>query len=217
MVSAQKYFFKNHSFALCLGFAGLLAFSSCSTKDTNDVAQAGKNVAKEPGLQGKWSTACGSAGAFDASGKSTYIFEPLKYEKSLNLYKDSSCNETLAIARYEGEFKVGSGDDLADGVKRVDLTPKKLILKANSEGGVKAMNLIKLCGISDWALNTERDVTAGAVDGKCLSEPINQVQYDVYKLADNKLSFGKTFITGAPNKEEQRPTKVSDQVLVPAQ
>ena len=193
------------------------ALVACGTKTADDVSQAGKNIAGEPGLQGKWTSSCGKVEALKTSGKSTYIFEPLKYEKNLMFYKDANCSEAMGNAKYKGEYKIGSGDDLEGGAKRIDLIPKTLTMSANTQAGVDALNLIKFCGISDWALNQERDVTNSANGGKCLIENMNESQYDIFTLNSDKLTFGSTFLFGAPTKEENRPKKVGSQTLVPAQ
>ena len=203
-------------FGAAASLACLSLVSACGSDSADDVKKSVSNLTGESELQGKWTTTCGKAGVLDASGKSTYIFEPLRYEKALNIYKDDQCNETLAVATYKGEFKIGTGEGLAEGVKRIDVTPKTLILKANSKAGVAAMNLISVCGINDWAVNVERDVSVAAKGGKCLSETIDTPQYDVYTLGNDQLKFGATLVLGAPTSEDQRPTKVNETALVPA-
>jgi hypothetical protein len=199
-----------------LSVIAIAGLNACGADSSDDVVDAAKNLKNEPKLQGKWTSECSAVGVLDTSGKATYLFEPLRYEKTLMIYKDTNCSETLAVAQYKGEFLLGDGKDLDAGVTRINLTPKTLTLKANSEAGVNAMNLAKFCGVTDWKVNEERDVTAGATDGKCLTEAIGREQFDVYSLKDEKLTFGSAYVTGAPNDNAKRPTKLSDKALVPA-
>ena len=198
--------------ALCAALLGALV--GCGSDSSDDVSDSAKNLTREPSLQGAWVSTCDTAKPLEASAKATFRFGPLRYEKSILLFKDGGCTQELAKAVYRGEFKIGRATDLKEGLNRIDLNPKTLAITASTQAGVDALNLINLCGITDWALGQERDVTAGAADGKCLTERINQTQYDVYRLEEKKLTFGSIFVFGAPVQIDKRPTDIGNKVFV---
>jgi hypothetical protein len=198
---------------LCAGLG--LALVGCGSDSSDDVADAGRNLARAPDLQGAWVSTCDTFGPLNLSGKAFYAFEPLRYKKKIALYDDKQCATQNAEVRYTGEFKIGNSDDLPDGQNRVDLTPKTIVVKPTTEKGVTAFNTAKLCGVSDWAVGVSRDVTAAAKQGDCLSEKIEATQYDVYALDDKTLKFGSAYLLGAPTKSENRPSQLNERVFQP--
>ena len=119
---------------------------------------------------------------------------------------------------YTGEFALGNTDDLAENARRVDLTPKKLHVTATTESGVSAMNLAAMCGIKDWTLNKEREVTEAAVAGNCLfAEKVGVTQFDIFAMDDQTLKFGKSFLLGSVTDVASRPTKLSDRTFSKAE
>lgn len=193
--------------------AGALALTACGSDDSDDVVDAGRNLARAPELQGAWVSTCDAYGPLKLSGKAYYAFEPLRYKKKIAIYSDDACAKQTAEVRYTGEFKVGNSDDLPEGLNRVDFTPKTLVVKPTSEEGAKALNATKLCGISDWKIDASRDVTQAAKQGNCLAEKLEVTQFDVYSLDDKTLKFGSTYLLGAPTKAENRPSQLNERAF----
>ena len=203
-----------------LFIAGLATVAvGCGSDSSDDVADAGRNLARAPDLQGAWVSTCDGfgVGPLQLSGKAYYAFEPLQYKKKIALYADKQCATQNAEVRYTGEFNIGNSDDLPEGQNRVDLVPKTIVVKATSQAGVDALNAAKLCGVSDWTINASRDVTAAAKQGDCLAERIEATQYDVYSLDDKTLRFGSAYLLGAPTKAESRPSKLNERVFQPSE
>ncbi len=196
--------------------AGALALAACGKDDdSDDVGDAGRNLARAPGLQGAWASTCDAFGPLDLSGKAFYAFQGNKYQKKITVHSDDQCATQTAEIRYVGEFKVGNGDDLANGLNRVDLTPKSVSVKATTEDGARALNAARLCGIIDWKVDQARDVAAAARQGDCIGERIDAVQYDVYGISDKALKFGSAYLLGAPIRAESRPARLNERVFQP--
>jgi hypothetical protein len=193
--------------------AGALCLTACGSDDSDDVADAGRNLARAPELQGAWVSDCDAYGPLKLSGKAFSAFEPLRYKKKIAIYSDNACATQTAEVRYTGEYKIGNSDDLPRGLNRVDFTPKTLVVKPTSDEGAKALNALKLCGISDWKVDASRDVSQAAKKAGCLAEKLEVAQFDVYSLDDNKLKFGSTYLLGAPTKAENRPSQLNERVF----
>jgi len=200
---------------LIAGLAG--AIVGCGSDSSDDIGDAGRNLARAPDLQGAWVSTCDTFGPLSLSGKASYSFEPLRYKKKIAVFADKQCVTQNAEIRYTGEFKIGNSDDLPDGQNRVDLTPKTIVVKATTQAGADALNASKLCGVSDWAVNASRDVTAAAKQGNCLAERIEATQFDVYSQSDKTLRFGSAYLLGAPTKAENRPSQLNERVFQPSE
>jgi|GEM_PF-4070133 len=205
--------FKRMTPALCL--AGLMALAACSSDDKDDASRAGKNLTREPGLQGYWASSCDKLELLSSSGKAFYAFAPATYSKKVAVYSDTNCATQTSQIVYSGDFKIGNDDDL-EGVDRVDFVPTKATVKALTEAGVNALNAVNLCGIKDWALNAERDVSVAAKNG-CLTEKVGVAQYDVYHLEDKKLQFGSAYVLGAPTDVKNRSAELNQRVFQPTE
>ena len=196
----------------------IFSFSGCGSDSAKDVADATKNLARAPGLVGIWKSTCDTFGPLSSSGRSLFEFEPLIYRKQILMYADAQCATAMGKVVYTGEFALGNTDDLAENARRVDLTPKKLHVTATTESGVSAMNLAAMCGIKDWTLNKEREVTEAAVAGNCLfAEKVGVTQFDIFAMDDQTLKFGKSFLLGSVTDVASRPTKLSDRTFSKAE
>jgi len=195
----------------------VLVLAACGADSSDDAGDAGRNLTREPKLQGAWISACDTFGPLNLSGRASYGFEPLRYRKKVALFAEGNCTNAQAEIRYEGEFKVGNSDDLADGLNRVDLTPKKAIVRAITQEGADALNRAGLCGITDYRVDVSRDVTALAKEQDCLQEKPDATQYDVYKLDDKRLQFGSAYLLGAPVDAKRRPTNLNQRVFEPTE
>ncbi len=196
----------------------IFSFSGCGSDSAKDVADASKNLARAPGLVGIWKSTCDTFGPLGSSGRALFEFEPLIYRKQILMYADPQCATAMGKVLYTGEFTLGNTDDLAEDARRVDFTPKKLHVSASTESGVSAMNLAAMCGIKDWVLNQERDVTEAAVAGNCLfAEKVGVAQFDIFSMNDQTLKFGNSFLLGSVTDVASRPTKLSDRALTKAE
>lgn len=125
-----------------------------------------------------------------ASQRNSFEFDGLSVSKQEQYFAEGDCKGDVAIdVYYKGDYK--KGEQVQDNVHQLDLTFGAAIVVPRTEAGVKALNTFNLCGISDWAIGVERDVTSVSRDAKCPVAGTPQSVFDIYSVQDGVLVFGK--------------------------
>jgi hypothetical protein len=141
-----------------------------------------------------------------ASKRVIFEFDGRAASRNQQYYSEGDCKGDVAIdVYYKGQYS--KGDDVQENVSKIDLTFGTVVVVPRNEEGVKALNAFNLCGISDWAIGQERDVTSASRDAKCPVDGTPQNVFDIYSVQDNVLVFGKG---GAEDKDtaEKRATEL---------
>jgi hypothetical protein len=95
--------------------------------------------------------------------------------------------EVIAEGEFERLKSAESPPVDSAAITELDLNILTYHVKPVTEFGVRVMNLRKWCGISDWIINHERDVTAFVGTQDCFSlRSLNTV----YSIEDGRLFFG---------------------------
>ena len=154
-------------------------------------------------LEGKWKTSC----YLDSRNNHFYITTISVTGTNLEIkdesHDDSSCNtdngtlvasfSSLSIGEEELSFSSGAtGHKFTMNLASFKYTPE-------TAADVSYVNTNSICGYSDWALNTEKDIT-GKTCGSFTIPVANTTYLSIYKLVGNNLYLGSFGTTGSyPN------------------
>jgi hypothetical protein len=205
----------------CL-FMMCLAFAACNRDRNNNPFTNAKTAADERDLQGKnFTSECSLkpmdavftaiATGFSASVKSSleaYRFDGANVTRMTRFYQSPDCSGDAAVNFEEmGDFNLHKDQQTADLGRAIDIDYHTLKVQTLTNEGVAAANAIGLCGISDWSVNQQRDVTAQAKDVKCLGTPLPRHNANIYRVDAGVLYLGAS--TANPTDPSQRPTSLS--------
>jgi len=171
----------------------IIVFISCSKKDDEK-----DNTTSE--LEGTWSSVCYASGSYYLID--SIIVSGTNFAIKEEHHDDSNCNTDNATVVYNFSglsikdavvtFTSGAtGHDFSVNVSNVKAT-----LQNSSE--VSYTNTNNGCGFSDWALNTEKDIT-GKTCGSTTYPPANVTLLGLYKLVGNNLNIATFSTTSYPS------------------
>jgi len=205
--------------ALVVGAFSVLALNGCnkSAKEiANDIRDGADETATELATKGEWTSPCLDMGvAWEVAGLSSQKEQYNFYAdgvKSVNLYGADNCTAAKIELKYSGDTNVGEED--ANGHNTIDLNFDKVTAKVLDQATADTLNsaVVPSCGINDWAVGVERDVTAEAGSLTC---PIGKAVhvYDIIKTGGSFIKFGKA--DGALDKSapDKRPAVIDDAIV----
>lgn len=172
--------------AVCAG-----SLVGCGNDKDSPAASVGQAL-KDTNLQGSWLSQC---------TKATLLFG---YEiKSIELkgndvtmvtqgYTGSDCKpDTLAAEVKEtGTFETGGS---SQGGNNIQFTLQKASVRAKNDAGKALLNNVPpsgACGVNDWKVDEERDVTANTGEATCWSKTPRTL-FDIYTIEGTTLFLGK--------------------------
>ena len=187
---------KKMIYVLVILFLSLTLFSCAKKSDTSSSTTTTE-------LEGVWKTSC----YIDSDNLSYYITTISVTGTNLEIkdesHDDSSCNtdngtlvasfSSLSIGEEELSFSSGAtGHKFTMNLASFKYTPE-------TAADVSYVNTNSICGYSDWALNTEKDIT-GKTCGSFTIPVANTTYLSIYKLVGNNLYLGSFGTTGSyPN------------------
>jgi hypothetical protein len=191
--------------------------AACSKK--NDPIANAREAAKDKDLQGTFVSECSTkplSAVFTglmtglqakvASSRVTYNFTGANTSVKTENYSSGDCTGDAAFTYEEkGTFSVNKDQKYKsnDGGYLIDVDYDNLKVTMVSDEGIKVANATKLCGISDWAQNKERDVSAQAKDASCYNSPIPRHVSNRYRVDDKVLYLGTA--AKGDTRDNQRP------------
>jgi len=139
-------------------------------------------------LSGTWTTkeceeddGSSSITAFNISGSTGTLVT--------SYFSDTECSSEneLADLKIIYSLEVGSNTLQPAGATEINFLTPQVFLTPQSESQVIALNNGNLYGFSDWALNTEKEITGKNEDG---SADTTTNVYSIFKIIGNSLCFG---------------------------
>ena len=191
---------KKMIYVLVILFLSLTLFSCAKKSDTSSTTTTTE-------LEGAWQTSCYLFSADNLSYVTTISVTGTNLEIKDESHDDSSCNtdngtlvasfSSLSIGEEELSFSSGAtGHKFTMNLASFKYTPE-------TAADVSYVNTNSICGYSDWALNTEKDITGKTC--RSLTIPVANTTYlSIYKLVGNNLYLGSFGTTGS------YPNSVSD-------
>jgi len=188
---------KKMIYVLVISFLSFTLFSCAKKSDTSSTTTTTTE------LEGAWQTSCYLDSADNHSYITTISVTGTNLEIKDESHDDSSCNtdngtlvasfSSLSIGEEELSFSSGAtGHKFTMNLASFKYTPE-------TAADVSYVNTNSICGYSDWALNTEKDIT-GKTCGSLTIPVANTTYLSIYKLVGNNLYLGSFGTTGSyPN------------------
>ena len=186
---------KKMIYVLVISFLSFTLFSCAKKSDTSSTTTTE--------LEGAWQTSCYLGSTDNHSYITTISVTGTNLEIKDESHDDSSCNtdngtlvasfSSLSIGEEELSFSSGAtGHKFTMNLASFKYTPE-------TAADVSYVNTNSICGYSDWALNTEKDIT-GKTCGSLTIPVANTTYLSIYKLVGNNLYLGSFGTTGSyPN------------------
>lgn len=176
--------------------------------DRNSPAQQAVEAAKKPELQSTFVSGC-------VRGSSIFGYERRSIEMNGNDVTivthgyglaDSACVDSAVELKETGKFETGGSSPGGDNIQ---FLLDKASIRPKSEAGRVLLNSAPpsgACGINDWKIDEERDVTAKTGEATC-ADKTPRTLYDIYAIEGTTLFLGK----GQPSDKagaDKRPTQL---------
>ncbi len=186
---------------LLLAAMSLMAVA-CGKDDKNPISNA-KEAIEDKDLQNKnFESECsiepidalltGLFSGGQASVKSSrvaYRFQGSNITRTTVLFANLNCDGEAYRYSETGTFNITKNQRTNDGGYFIDINYKKLSVSVASDVGQVSANAIKLCGIENWAVGQEREVTAQAANPSCYGAVVPRVNNNVYRLDAGKVLY----------------------------
>ena len=194
---------KKMIYVLVISFLSFTLFSCAKKSDTSSTTTTE--------LEGAWQTSCYLNSADNLSYVTTISVTGTNLEIKDESHDDSSCNtdngtlvasfSSLSIGEEELSFSSGAtGHKFTMNLASFKYTPE-------TAADVSYANTNSICGYSDWALNTEKDIT-GNTCGSTTIPSANTTFLSQYKLVVNNLYLGEFGTTGSYPGSVKNPGRI---------
>lgn len=135
------------------------------------------------------------------SAREQYQFKGANVTHALVYYTSADCSgQEVAVYRQQGSVR--SVDvKTKDGSKGIDINYDRLFVEPKTSEAVTYANDLKLCGIEDWAQNSEREVTTKMDNEKCSTLHSGKVETVV--LNEGKALYLGKSVSGRPDSADK--------------
>lgn len=189
-------------------FLALLVSCGLTEKDKKRAKSAKETIE----VAGTWTTKCINRNFLVTS---VYQREQLEFsirnnfEKQIIRHDDEDCKDENFRTTIRGGYEVLGESDKAKHGKDINFTIRSIHITAFTPGMVTTLNDASYCGIDNWQADNERNVTGRDCVGLAVDR--GDVLFDVYKIEDERLYLGKTFLGfDEPVKLNLRPNKFDE-------
>jgi hypothetical protein len=193
-----------------------LGFAACA-KEADKAAAAVDQKAKTLEINSKWISNCKNV-TLDAFGigSETEDFDfGASLSKTTLLFQENNCVTATVRITENGSYVVGNKLVNSDAYELNQHFDSVAIMPMN-DAGVTQLNLIQACGINDWAVGVQRDVTAKSSDSpvidRCWAKTPRDL-YDIALISTDKLTFGLEKDGKDRTAAEKRPTEIDGGVV----
>jgi hypothetical protein len=200
---------------LVMSALAVLTLSACDNSSDNIGDELDERAA-EAESKGTWRSPCldmslGWEVVGLDSQREDYEFTD-DVRKTIKLFNEDNCTDERIEITYSGDANVGN--ETAEGNNMLDLNFNRVTAKILNQETVDALNsaVVPSCGINDWQLNVERDVTAQAGQANCLIGPAVSV-YDIIKTGGSFIKFGVAEGDRDKSAPDRRPTRINDDLV----
>ena len=196
----------------------VLSLAACGNKNSDDVKQQVKNdinAKNSPVVQtASYGTTCSSAGfsflTLKFPGvKTQYDMSDLDFTKK-QLYYTDDCKNQAMVVQEKGKVNVVGPSGLVPGAFEEDFNFEHTTVTLTSDVLVKLFNASHVCGLGDWALNGERDVSVQADKILCPGKVSPRKALELVLIEGSNMFLGAN-----SNKDvsEGRPLKLDRDIV----
>jgi hypothetical protein len=193
--------------------------AACAKENSSSVSENVQQAARDPSLQAKTFvgdcrtltlTAVSTGiltGQAVKSTRTSYLFDGAGVTRGTQYFAEANCQGGIAANFKEfGSFNLIREKKSADEGVFIDMNFDKLKISVDNEAGLKVAQGLSLCGVNDWQLGQEREVTARSGDVTCHNLALPRAEKNIYKLEGTTLFLGNQ--TMALRSPEGRPTSL---------
>lgn len=194
--------------------AGLMLTACANKNDETEVINSVDADVQAAGLMNTWVSGCHNV-ALDIVGLDSqtveYIFGTDLRRVTTYYDADTCATPVLKIV----EWGTYENFDPVDGHYKIDINWQQVALTPMSDGVRDVLNTVSFCGASDWATNTEREVTAQTsvdpvLDRCWVKTP--RGQFDLISISGSNLQLGEATADLDKTSAEKRPVTIDTQV-----
>lgn len=138
-------------------------------------------------LQGSWQSNCRDAEKFGLTESSRLDVAGTTALQVTSASSTGACGSTAVVVTQTAIVSAGAA--LGEG-RTLDITVTNVKVKPANDTGVGILNLSAFCGVTDWQVGVERDVTSMTGGSSCFPK-LPKPYYDIFTIRDGKLMFGK--------------------------
>ena len=182
--------------ALSLGVVACVA--GCGKKSSDESKAQADNNLKAKGnaaiQTASYTTDCSSAnldfaGVKFPGARTDYDLSDLGFTKK-QFYFTDDCKTSAFFVQEKGQVAVIGNSGAIPGALEEDFKYEHTTVTLTNEALVKAFNLIKACGVSDWAVNVEKDVSNQADQALCPGKASPRIALEVVLVDNNTMLMG---------------------------
>jgi hypothetical protein len=182
-VSWRRVIAKNALVVFAL--AGLAGCGNEGDSPDSDLTQVKAAQASE--LQGIWESNCVDAENVGLTEKARMTITGLKATRVSLISTTGNCASTAIELTQAASFVKGA--QAQPNIYQIDITVDSIKLKPTNEAGVAVLKLAAVCGIVDWQVGVEKDVTQLTGTERCFPKLPAKI-YTIYTVESDKLYFG---------------------------
>jgi hypothetical protein len=139
-------------------------------------------------VDGKWVGACEKVQG--QAGVDSYVFSGKDFVNQFTGYSDSECTRLRMVAKVFGTFQEGGESMHVKGAYHLDSTVSRVEMVFQDGGIIPMVNMVRLCGFSDWKKGVAKDVTGRKCHGQQMPTA-GARHYDIVQADAEKLLSGK--------------------------
>lgn len=166
----------------------MVLFTGCGAKDDDS--------SSTPSLVGTWVLDCHKNDDGTSFG-ATIEFTNTTHSDVITVYTDGSCASAALKATIEGTYVIGELSTVVEGTRNLEQVFTKNERTALTDAEVKILTDAVFCGKTDWVLNTAASVKGST----CVADG----NYDIFKIEESKLTFGKNTSENNGKSAAKRP------------
>jgi hypothetical protein len=125
------------------------------------------------------------------------------FAKRYNYYTDKACNTQIAQITYTGTVAISdSHNEDSLNSRHFDTTFRRALVKATNEEGQKFLQTVNLCGVKDFPIGKDIEMTANTTQALCVLQTSNGVTYfDRAAIVDGTLRLATGYSEKPTNKD----------------
>jgi hypothetical protein len=191
---------------LLLG-ACLAGCGNNSSGSTIDGGGGGIDAAPTPAIEGTWVQAC------TQMGTATFTIASGMMTSHVASFTDAACATESLDIDLTSTYALPGPATAPAGAKKIDVTTESITFTPKAAATVAQLNAGMVCGFTDWALGTAKDVTGKNCPPLGMLPTQGTVAYNIYFVdktaTPETLQLGMLTMTEDGTTDAKRPTTLS--------
>ncbi|MGE4232021.1 MAG: hypothetical protein AB7F43_01715 [Bacteriovoracia bacterium] len=170
------------------------------------VKRTAKNVFEGVQAIGTWEGDCRSSSLLKLSYRPFYTFKGDAFTMTEEYYSNKDCHNPAIRIQYKGTYDIRS--DVGDGAKEINLAYNGAYVEPLNDSGKNALEKSGYCGYKHWNVGQLRDITADTQQTLCPVSEIPYVEYNIFRVDNDRLYLGKSSLFSSLKQRSNRPSQL---------